>query len=139
MTTGGADRPRMTCAKWSTTSLIPWPATAPGSRWAASTVLGSPGQPGDTGSYPAALNFSSHALHELACSQRPWTNTTGVPGFGMDAPSGSVWHSYPAPAPATRLAAGPVERARGARDDRKMESRTALVVRGGWDGHQPVE
>ena len=61
---------------------MPCPATPAGSRLASSTVAGSPGQPGATGSYPAPANFSIHGPHELACSHNPCTKTTGFAMLG---------------------------------------------------------
>src|SRR6478672_2137729 len=57
---------------------MPCPATRSGSFRVSSTVPESPGQPGAVGAYPAARKRSIHAPHESACSQRPWTKTTGV-------------------------------------------------------------
>jgi len=52
----------------------------------------------------------------------------------------SVCHSYPGGGCTIRREPGPVLSKHGtAGNDQTMEPRTALVVRGGWEGHQPVE
>ncbi len=68
----------MTSAKWATTSSMPWSAIASGLARAASTVSGSPGQPGAEAAYPALVKNSIHGSQDRACSQRPWMNRTGA-------------------------------------------------------------
>src|SRR5882724_2665065 len=57
---------------------MPCPATRSAFFRVSSIVPESPGQPGAVGVYPDPRKRSIQAPHESACSQRPWTKTTGV-------------------------------------------------------------
>src|SRR3954454_21211912 len=56
---------------------MPRLATSSGSARAPLTVAGSLGHPGATASYPSSPKRSTHGAQLVACSQRPWINTTG--------------------------------------------------------------
>src|SRR6476619_7400815 len=57
---------------------MPTSATTDGSERVSSTVAESPGPPGAIGTSLARSKCSSHAPHDVACSHRPWMNTTGI-------------------------------------------------------------
>src|SRR5437763_9040487 len=67
---------------------MPFPATRPGWLRVPSTVSAVPGQPGASGAYPAAPKNSAHGPHDVACSHRPWTKTTGRPAAAIAHPFG---------------------------------------------------
>src|SRR5919107_1895535 len=91
----------ITSAKWLTTSATPYPAMGLGLALVSSMVAASPGHGGATGAYPRSANSSTQGFQLVWCSQRPWTNTTGVAVLGIClAPWATLDGDFPSSAPA---------------------------------------